>query len=345
MNKFMMTTAIVAVTSFGTMAHADNHATADGAMSGGQNVPAFLSSDFVGKSLYTLDTDQARELRDTRMGGDRTTWDNNSMGWNSGETFSAGRDSWEDVGSIGDIVMTQDGEVRGVLIDVGGFLGMGARTVMVDVDELYFVADETNPEDISGYFVVSALSEAELEALPEWDEQQLSIGFEAQSYGNATVGTGDTMMTGDATTGTNDGGMLAQPAEPMTGDMGQGTGNMAATDGMASTDDTMARDQGMTPEGYIPMDREARTADRLLGASVYGMEGDNIATVDDLHMNESGEVTHAIIDVGGFLGLGARTVAIELDQLDILWNEQDGDVRVQLPMTQEQLENLPEYEG
>lgn len=338
MNKFMMTTAIVAVTSFGTMAHADNHATADGAMSGGQNVPAFLSSDFVGKSLYTLDNEQARELRDTRMGGDRTTWDNTSMGWNSGETFSAGRDSWEDIGSIGDVVMTQDGEVQGILIDVGGFLGMGARTVMVDVDELYFVADETNPDDLSGYFVVSALNEADLETLPEWDDQQLSIGFEAQSYGNATVGTGDTMMTRDATTGTNDGGMLAQPAEPM-------NDGMATNDGMAATDGTMTRDQGMMPEGYMPMEREARTADRLLGASVYGMEGDSIATVDDLHMDEGGEVTHAIIDVGGFLGLGTRTVAIELDQLDILWNEQDGDVRVQLPMTQEQLEALPEYEG
>ncbi|SDW72775.1 PRC-barrel domain-containing protein [Roseicitreum antarcticum] len=347
MNKFMMTTALVAVTSFGTMAHADNHNTAGdtAAMSGSQTVPAFLGSNFIGKTLYTLDTEQARELRESRMGGAQDSWDTTSMGWNSDETFTGGRDAWENIGDIGDVVMTQDGEIRGILIDVGGFLGMGERTVLVDAQELYFVADETNAEDLGGYFVVSALNEADLEALPEWDAEQLNTGFEAQGYGNMTGGT-DGAMGGETMNGTDDATAMAQSTEPMA----EGTGGMAETDGMAAgdmaaTDGTMAREPGIMPDGYVSMEPEARTADRLLGAEVYAMEGDEVANVEDLSMNEGGEVTHAIIDVGGFLGLGTRTVAIELEQLDILWNEQDGDVRVQLPMTAEQLENLPEYEG
>jgi hypothetical protein len=82
-----------------------------------------------------------------------------------------------------------------------------------------------------------------------------------------------------------------------------------------------------------------------LGADVYDIEDENIATVSDLVMAENGEVTHAVIDVGGVLGLGTYTVALELDALDILWSDEDNEVRVELPMTREQLGSLPEYQG
>ncbi|TVQ59626.1 MAG: hypothetical protein EA355_00235, partial [Rhodobacteraceae bacterium] len=58
------------------------------------------------------------------------------------EVFLADRDAWESVGAIDDVVMTQDGDVRGVLLDVGGFLGFGARTVMVDIEDLHFVSED-----------------------------------------------------------------------------------------------------------------------------------------------------------------------------------------------------------
>ncbi|WP_209427368.1 PRC-barrel domain-containing protein [Pararhodobacter sp. SW119] len=345
MKKLMLTTAIVAITSMGAVAQtADttgqttmNQGSAGEA--GERNVPAFLATDFTGKNLYTVDVEEARNLREERMTQERGSWERTSMRWESDATFSASRDRWEDVGSIGDVVMTQDGEVRGILIDVGGFLGLGARTVMVDIDELYFVADDSNPEDLGDFFVVAALTESELEGLPEWNDDQLSIGFESRRYSD---------MSRDAQLARGEGDVTEQASMEQSGDDTMAT---QPAEGSAMTDTTQesASDQTLArttvPEGYMVMERDARTAENLIGANVYGRQGEDVGSVDDLVLAEDGSVTHAIIDVGGFLGLGTHTVALELDAVDILWNDQDGDVRVQLPMTQEELESLPEYEG
>lgn len=90
---------------------------------------------------------------------------------------------------------------------------------------------------------------------------------------------------------------------------------------------------------------EERTADRLMGATVYDAEGDNIANVDDVLFDADHAISHLVMDVGGFLGLGSHTVALGLDDVDITWSDEDDNVRVQVSMSQDQLEELPEYEG
>ncbi|MFN3662921.1 PRC-barrel domain-containing protein [Yoonia sp.] len=312
MKTLMLTTALVAATSMG--AFAQTEATAPGAeaemtQTAGATVPAFLASNFTGMSLYTLDTDETRTLNEARMAQDRNVQERNRMRWDSGATFAGARDSWENVGNIDDVILSQDGELRGVLLDVGGFLGIGARTVMVDLDDLYFVADDTTPEDLNDFFVVATMSRDQLETLPEWDENQLTAGFAERSYNDAGVQTGTAVGTDQA----------GQP-----GMQADGTDQLV---------------------GYEPMTTEQLTAERVLGANVYDTAGDNIATVDDLVMGADGEITHAVMDVGGFLGLGSYTVALDVSELDILWSEDNQDVRVQVSMTQEQLETLPEYEG
>ncbi len=321
MNKLMLTTAIVAVTSFGAYAQTAD-TTADQTTSADtQVVPAFLVSDFTGKDLYTLDIDEARDLRDSATDDDRGSWDQTRMRWESGQTFTANRDRWENIGSIGDIVMTADGEIHGVLIDVGGFLGMGSRTVMVDLDHLYFVmdGDETSGgwfSDTAGdFFIVAAMTENELEGLAEFDADQLRSGLERRRY---------------------EGGMDERGAM-----MGQ-DGQRDAT-GMAEREnDQQAR--GQAPEGYETMAQDQRTADALNGADVYDGENQQIGTVQDLVL-DGNEVSHLVLDIGGFLGLGEHRVALPVQEVDILWSDQDNDVRVQVPMTQDQLEQLPEHDA
>ena len=297
MKKLMLTTALVAATSMGAFAQtAETTPSADVEMTQtGATVPAFLVSTFTGKSLHTLDSDETRALNETRA-------TNEAVRWESSEAFAAGRDNWENIGNIDDVVLTQDGELRGVLLDIGGFLGIGARTVMVDLDDLYFVADDTTAEDLSDFSVVATMTRDQLENLPEWDEAQLTTGFEARSYNDAA----------------------AQPT---------------GVDGMQAAD----RDTAM--EGYAPIPAEELTAERILGANVYDTAGENIATVDDLVLGADGEVTHAVMDVGGFLGLATYTVALDINDLDVMWHAEDDDVRVQVSATQAQLEAMPEYEG
>ena len=51
---------------------------------------------------------------------------------------------WDDIGEINDIVLSPTGDVQGVLVDIGGFLGIGARTVALDMGQLHFLRDETD---------------------------------------------------------------------------------------------------------------------------------------------------------------------------------------------------------
>lgn len=179
MKTLMLTTAILLTTTgavaaqTATPAPADAVAVAGGnaAMAAAAYVPAFRASDFTGKNLYVLSPEVVTQLRGTAAHDERTAR------WTSGETFIAGRDQWDDIGAINDLIMTQDGQLRGVLLDIGGFLGIDARTVMVDIADLYFVADSTTPDDLDDFFVVASLSREQLEALPEWSDDNLAMGY------------------------------------------------------------------------------------------------------------------------------------------------------------------------
>ena len=78
----------------------------------------------------------------------------------------------------------------------------------------------------------------------------------------------------------------------------------------------------------------------LEGATVYGPDDDEIGTVDHLHVSVAG--SSAVIDVGGFLGIGAKPVAVPLSDLDFMRDE-DGDVHAVTAWTKDQLEEMPEH--
>ena len=319
MRTLMLTTAIVSVTAFGAAAQTTGYGEGTAAQTGaGEMVPAFRASNFIGMDLYTLDSDAVRDLR-----GDATTsapaagWDAQSPRWTSDATFTAERDAWENVGSINDIILTQDGQIRGILVDVGGFLGFMAHTVMVDIDDLYFVADDGQVEDIDDFFVVAAVSRERLEELPEWDDSNLETGFE---YRPMAAGTPE--ASGEA--------------------YDQTTATTAASDGDAMVGSPQA--PAGAPEGYVQIDSPP-TADMLIGADVYGAHGDSIGQVEDAVIGENDTVTYLVLDIGGFLGIGSHTVALEMQDLTLYHNAEDDSLRVHTPMTEEQLESLPEYES
>jgi hypothetical protein len=56
----------------------------------------------------------------------------------------------EDIGDISELVLSSDGQVENVIIDVGGFLGLGEKPVMVDFDQLAVMREEGG-DDIRVY--------------------------------------------------------------------------------------------------------------------------------------------------------------------------------------------------
>jgi sporulation protein YlmC with PRC-barrel domain len=81
-------------------------------------------------------------------------------------------------------------------------------------------------------------------------------------------------------------------------------------------------------------------ASRLIGAEVKNEQGERIGEIEDMVVSPDGKVTMAVIEVGGFLGIGDRRVAIPMQQFSSLAAD-----NVVLPgATKTALRKLPEFE-
>lgn len=89
---------------------------------------------------------------------------------------------------------------------------------------------------------------------------------------------------------------------------------------------------------------ESMSEQELVGMTVVSREGEEIGDIDQVVTEGGagampGEDKRAVIDVGGFLGIGEKSIAIPFDDLQL---SQDG--RLQTDLTREALESQPEYQ-
>lgn len=75
-------------------------------------------------------------------------------------------EGWDDIGEIGDLILGADGQVKAVLVDIGGFLGLGERQVAVAMEQLSVIRDGDSEDD---YFIVFTSDRATLDAAPEFE--------------------------------------------------------------------------------------------------------------------------------------------------------------------------------
>lgn len=88
------------------------------------------------------------------------------------------------------------------------------------------------------------------------------------------------------------------------------------------------------------------TADKLDDANVYGINGEEIGEIDELILTAEGQIDRVVLEVGGFLGIGEREVAVPFDRMTILRRTGVADdFRIYMDSTAERLEALPEYEA
>ncbi len=84
-------------------------------------------------------------------------------------------------------------------------------------------------------------------------------------------------------------------------------------------------------------------ATAMIGLNVHSAAEENIGSVNDLVVGPNGNVTGAVIGVGGFLGIGEKNVAISYD--DMRLESEDDEVVVRLAATKAELEAAPDYRG
>ncbi|MGR3795116.1 PRC-barrel domain-containing protein [Vannielia sp. SX4] len=395
-----------------------------------------MASNFIGKRVYAMSEEMEY-----------------------GEGVEEADAGWEDIGEVSDVILARTGEVEGVIVDVGGFLGIGEKPVALTMDSLKLVADSNSPGE---YFVTIASSREALDQAPafEFTEPAAMEQAEAEDGSVATPleetpgeevdmaetddVTADPMaadpntseeMTDMAEAGDN----AADEAEAeMTEEVAEGeaaieeTGEEAseemaeagaeveaageeaeqemaeagaeveaageeASEEMAeagaeveaaadeageemaegaeateeatdealtagdATEESLETDatetdmaeapaeegsmEGFTRDGYAEVMVTELSSDDLSGLAVYDPNDNRVGEISEVLISSDGMVTDAVIDVGGFLGIGEKPVAISFKGISLQKEAEGDDLRAYVNTTEEQLKSFPEYEG
>jgi len=125
------------------------------------------------------------------------------------------------------------------------------------------------------------------------------------------------------------------------------TGALAATDettapmpgpsGKTSTD--IAKEPAPPPSVTVIGAYDARG---ILGRDVKSAAGENMGRIVDVIVDRAGTVRAAVIDFGGFLGVGSRKIVVDWSALHFgqVTNKKES---ITLELTQDQVKAAPEY--
>ncbi|MGC8201183.1 PRC-barrel domain-containing protein [Aliiroseovarius sp. PTFE2010] len=139
-----------------TAAYAETHSTTAGEE---MKTPASESAITTGSMI------RARDLVDAEIYTANTKSD---FMWDYSTSYSQVETDWNEIGEIEDLVMDENGKLVGLIAEVGGFLDLGDKHVMVSLDEMkFFKADNDGDSD---WVVVTGLSEEQLEERENIDE-------------------------------------------------------------------------------------------------------------------------------------------------------------------------------
>jgi hypothetical protein len=108
----------------------------------------------------------------------------------------------------------------------------------------------------------------------------------------------------------------------------------------AGWDVSQQEDLTMDHNNHVRLATAELTPEILEGATIYGVDDEKVGKLDHLH--GIGPGAKAVIDVGGFLGIGAKPVAVNLSDLDWMRDE-DGDVHAVTTWTKDSLKDMPEH--
>ena len=102
---------------------------------------------------------------------------------------------------------------------------------------------------------------------------------------------------------------------------------------------------GFVRNGYDHAERQKLTTSDVENATVYGRNDETIGSISSLKVGTDGKITDAVVDVGGFLGMGAHSVLLPFSQLTVLRETGGADMRVHLDTTKDQLKAMPHHTG
>ena len=91
---------------------------------------------------------------------------------------------------------------------------------------------------------------------------------------------------------------------------------------------------------HTPLGHDSMTVNDLNGVNVYGPDDNHIGDVVEVHGNDM--TGQAIVDVGGFLGMGAKRVAVPVSDLSFT-RSGDDKIHATTRLTKDELKAMPEH--
>jgi hypothetical protein len=83
----------------------------------------------------------------------------------------------------------------------------------------------------------------------------------------------------------------------------------------------------------------------LIGQTVYAVDKAKIGSISDLILSKDGKTVDGfVIGVGGFLGIGEKSVALKMDRLKMTAGP-DGTLQLAMDMTKDELGNTPTFKS
>ena len=126
---------------------------------------AMMESTNMADNMSLDDASNLIRTRDITGGTIYTTNAANDEGWSMDMIHTEVGANWNDIGEIEDIVLNKSGQMIGIVAEIGGFLDIADKHVMIPVSDVNLVA-----VDDRSYAFVTKFSEEELEQMQSVDE-------------------------------------------------------------------------------------------------------------------------------------------------------------------------------
>ncbi|RUU59610.1 PRC-barrel domain-containing protein [Mesorhizobium sp. M2C.T.Ca.TU.002.02.1.1] len=254
--------------------------------------------------------------------------------------YNGTADDAQKIGDVKDIVLAKDGKAESLVIGVGGFLGIGTKNVTFDFAKAKWA------EKNGDRWLVAETTKEQLQAQPDFNRKAYdpAPGSTAAAT-NAPATTTPAVVSSDTT---SDKG--AKPAEPAkstaenksaTPPASSTAENKPADNGAAATDQTKTASIDKSTLTEMPMGN--MRVDDLKGTTVYGANDAEIGSIGDVVLTPDNKPDAVIVDVGGFLGIGAKQVAVGMDKLKFM-TDKNGKKYLYTNFTKEQLQAQAAYD-
>lgn len=181
-------------------------------------------------------------------------------------------------------------------------------------------------------------------AVPEGESDAEAL---AESVVESGIEAGQTVEEGASDLATEAGEVLGDVGDALSDELDEtDAGSDAAMESRTPTADasTPREGWGELQDGWTRIGLANMSVDDLLGSDITSLDGETIATVGDVLLDDSGSVEYIAAEFGGFLGVGQQSVLLGADDVDVLSPGNEAKPVVRTNITADALKDMPEYD-